>query len=1188
MSNFETVKHKLEQFITKYYSNELLKGSILFFATGLLYFFFTLFLEFMLWLNPSARTVLFWLFICVESALFIKFIAIPLLQLFKLRNGINYEMASKLIGSHFPEVSDKLLNLLQLNQNRKQSDLVIASIEQKSLQLKPVPFASAINFKSNVKYLKYAAIPVLIVLLSWFSGKTDWFSEGYERVVNYQTAYEPPAPFQFFVLNESLVGIEGKDYKLKVSVAGDVIPENVQIEFNNQTYYLQPLGKGEFQYVFNLPKSSIDFTLSANEVRSRPYTLKVLSTPNLVNFEMELNYPKHTGKRDEVLKSTGSAVVPEGTTVIWRALTKSTTRVNIYAEDSLDFTLSKANVFESSKRIFKNFDYTLTTSNESLQDYENLVFNIAVVKDAYPELKVQVQKDSLDEQSLYFYGQASDDYGLRRLQLVYYPTNNDSNKTIVPIAISTSNFTDFVSAFPDDFNLKKGVSYELYFEIYDNDALHNYKRTKSPVFNYRKLTDDEEQQKQLQEQNKTINAINNTFEKLQEQNETLEEFSKIQKEKEQLSFNDKKKFEEFLKRQKQQEQLMKSFNKKLQDNLEKFQNEKTEKDDFKEDLKERLKENEAQLKKDEKLLEELEEFKEKIDKEEFTQKLEELAKQNKNKKRSMKQLLELTKRFYVMKKAEKLASQLDELSEKQEEISKKDKENTASSQEKLNKAFEKIQKDIDELKQEDRRLQNPMNIPRDEFLESEINYDQNEAKKALEEKEAQNGKQQAQEELKKAQKRQKQAAKKIKKIGEIMKQMASGGGGGGNQVTEDIDMLRQILENLLLYSFDQEKLMSTFDRIDIDNNKYGKYIIEQSNLREHFEHIDDSLFALSLRQPKLSERVNTQITDVYFNIDKALGLLTENRLYQGVAAQQYAVTASNELASFLSDVLDNMEMSMNPSQGSGSGQGMQLPDIIKTQEEIKKEMEEGIQKSEKGKDDQEGEKGNKEKGKEGKEGEGNQSEKGSKQGQKGEQGEDGKQGQVGQEGEAGKDGNQEGNGNEEGDNSENGKNSKNGKNGKSGTDGSDGPENKDGYGQGGNEEQNAELYKIYQKQQQLRQALEDKMVKEGNIQSAGQLIKQMEEIELDLLNYGFANQTLQKMMDLQHQLLKMENATFLQGEDSKRQSKTNRDEFNVGQSSQILTAKQYFNTTEILNRQVLPLKSHLKKKIQTYFKSKDD
>ena len=42
--------------------------------------------------------------------------------------------------------------------------------------------------------------------------------------------------------------------------------------------------------------------------------------------------------------------------------------------------------------------------------------------------------------------------------------------------------------------------------------------------------------------------------------------------------------------------------------------------------------------------------------------------------------------------------------------------------------------------------------------------------------------------------------------------------------------------------------------------------------------------------------------------------------------------------------------------------------------------------------------------------------------------------------------------------------------------------------------------------------------------------------ELDLINKGFTNQTLQKMMDLQYQLLKLENAAFVQGEDNKRRA----------------------------------------------------
>jgi len=98
----------------------------------------------------------------------------------------------------------------------------------------------------------------------------------------------------------------------------------------------------------------------------------------------------------------------------------------------------------------------------------------------------------------------------------------------------------------------------------------------------------------------------------------------------------------------------------------------------------------------------------------------------------------------------------------------------------------------------------------------------------------------------------------------------------------------------------------------------------------------------------------------------------------------------------------------------------------------------------------------------------------------------------------------------------------------------------------------------------------------------------MEDIELDLLNSGFTNQTLQKMMDLQHQLLKLENATFMQGQDSKRKSETNKEDFNQTNKSQLPTAKQYFNTTEILNRQALPLQNHFKKKIQEYFKGIND
>ena len=46
MNRFEKIERKLEGFIKKYYTNELLKGVILFFAFGVLYFLLTLLIEY--------------------------------------------------------------------------------------------------------------------------------------------------------------------------------------------------------------------------------------------------------------------------------------------------------------------------------------------------------------------------------------------------------------------------------------------------------------------------------------------------------------------------------------------------------------------------------------------------------------------------------------------------------------------------------------------------------------------------------------------------------------------------------------------------------------------------------------------------------------------------------------------------------------------------------------------------------------------------------------------------------------------------------------------------------------------------------------------------------------------------------------------------------------------------------------
>ena len=264
---------------------------LLFVAIGLLYGLFTLIIEHFFWLNPFGRTLLFWCVVGFEAFLFYRFIFIPLAKYFKIQKGIDNETASKMVGKHFPEVKDKLLNVLQLNQQSQHTEFLLASIEQKSKNLSLVPFKNAVNLRDNLKYLRYAVVPILIVFVFFMFGKQAVFTDSLKRVVNYQTTYYPPAPFAFFVMNTPLEAIENTSFTLVVKTVGSVVPEEVQIVYNDESYILNQTQLGVFEHEFRQLNAAVDFNLIAGDVVSKPYHLEVINTPVLLRFDLHLGPP---------------------------------------------------------------------------------------------------------------------------------------------------------------------------------------------------------------------------------------------------------------------------------------------------------------------------------------------------------------------------------------------------------------------------------------------------------------------------------------------------------------------------------------------------------------------------------------------------------------------------------------------------------------------------------------------------------------------------------------------------------------------------------------------------------------------------------------------------------------------------------------------------------------------------------
>lgn len=1134
MENQNIIYNKLEQFIKKFYTNELLRGTIFFVGIGLIYFLFTLFVEYFLWLKPTARTVLFWSFIVVELFLLLRFILFPIFKLFKLQKGINYDDASKIIGNHFNEVGDKLTNFLQLSQDTNKSELLLASIDQKANTLQPVPFGNAINFGTNKKFLPLAIIPILFFAFFYLSGNSNFISQSLNRVVHYKEQFLPPAPFELQLLNKNLQTEQNQDFLLKVKTVGKVVPENALIFIGDESYFMESNKAGEFQFVIPKPKENLEFHIEANDVSSHEYELNVVTVPSIANFEMVLNFPGYLNKKSEVIKGTGNAVLPEGTRVTWRMNTLATQKVE-WLNATAKYAFAKQdNQFLLSKNIVQNTDYQIVTSNSKVQNYEKLNYQISVVKDQFPTISVGNAPDSLKIEKNYVLGQVSDDYGLSKLQVIYYPKDKPNLAKRGTIAVKRDVYDQFVFAFPSNLPVEEGVSYEYYFEIFDNDALHNFKSTKSSVFSNRIATETEKEDQVLQQQNDNINSLEKSLKTQDKQLNEMEKLQKMGKEKDNLEFKEQQKVNDFLEKQKKQDEMMKNFAEKMKDNLDKVKTEK--KDEVKELLKDRLDKVDKDLEKNKKLLDELQKLNEKLEKDELFEKMDKLKQQSKNQTKSLQQLVELTKKYYVEKKAEQIADKLDKLSEKQDKLSENEKENSTEKQEEINKEFDKIQEELKELDKDNKELKAPVELPDTAPKEKSIDEDLKKASDELK-KDSKAG----------AKPKQKSASKKMKQMSQDMQ--SSMEAGEQEQMDEDIAMLRQILDNLLSYSFSQEDVMKQFKGLKRGSPSFNKNLKIQQDLKQQFRHVDDSLFALSLRNPKIAEEVTTEVGNVEYNVDKSLETLADANVPKGVSHQQFATSAANKLADMLAATLNNMQMSMSMS-GSGKGKpkpgqgnGMQLPDIIKKQEGLGEKAKKGMKPGQKPGEGQAGKDGEKEGGKDG----------------KGNEGKDGKEG--------------------------NGKEGKDGKNGQGSGGNSQG--NKEGEnGQDGEGDAKA-IMEIYKEQQQLREALQNELNKQGLGGQGQNALDQMKQIEKQLLNKGFNNDVLQKMLNLKYELLKLDKAVQQQGEEKKRQSETNKKEFNNTTNALPTRLQEYLNSVEILNRQTLPLRSNFNQKVQEYFKTND-
>lgn len=952
MGSFDRLIEQIDAFIRKFYKNQMVKGLIMFTGVFLFTFLLTTTLEYFGRFGHLTRGVLFFGFIGVNLFILVKYFVVPLMKLYSFGQRIDRYQASEIIGSFFPNISDRLKNTLQLQQNLDSQEgnleLLRASVQQRANSLSVVPFSSAIDLKENRRYAKYV-LPLVLLFLILALFAPSLITQGTERVVNYDKEYKPVAPFNFQLNSANLVVEEGSDLPVELILKGSGLPEHVYIVSENGKFLMERKAKNKFVAQIRKPKRSGSFFFVANEYESEPFEFRVFGKAVVGKFEAKLIYPSYLGKESETVSNAGDMSLPEGTIVEWSVLTKnsSETKFSINNESKV----FKTEGFKLSRSFKSDASIRLELKNSQNGKIDSLGFNLTVVKDAYPEIEVQEVKDTMSDGLRFFSGSIGDDHGLKSLSFVYTIISENGKKKENRLNVRSVSGTEMPFDFAVDFrreNVQLKDRIEYYFVVTDNDGVNGSKSTRSTTFTYKLPTLEELNEKRDEEQEQIKNDLSDMLRKSQEFQKNLDRLKKDMMNSRSSDWN---KMNQLNQLKEEQKSLLNSLE-QLQNQMEKSAEEKNQLSEVDEELLEKQEMIEKLLEElmDEelmKLLEDLEKLMQSNDKEMQQEKMEELQQSSEDMKKQLDRSLEMLKRLQVNEKIDDLEKELKELAKEQEDLKEsieKDqlsKEKAVEKQDELNKKFDELKEDLKELKNLNKDLEKPMDIEKAFEKENQISEDMQNAKDQLGENKG-----------KKAGESQKNAADEMKKMAEQLDQQQKES--NKQQQEEDINSLRNILESLMRLSFDQEEVMLRFAKVNDSDPSYKRYGRVQRRIVDDTKQVRDSLLALAKRQPKIATFIDKELNDIATNHSSALEDIEERRKRELAVHQQYVMTSYNNLALLLNESLQSMQQQMqNMMEGSGScnkpgGKGKPKPGDSMSTQDMKQMLKKQLEQMQKG------------------------------------------------------------------------------------------------------------------------------------------------------------------------------------------------------------------------------------------------
>jgi hypothetical protein len=897
--------------------------------------------------SSPLRTILAGAVIAVPAIAAVFFVIRPLLSITGIAaRRSDFDLAAA-AGHRIPQIKDRLLNLLQLAEDRKKgagyysADLIDASYGDLAETIERSDLTAAVTWEKPLQTGRSALYGVVMIVLLFLISPSHFGAAVY-RLAHYDREFAVPRAFTLMIEPGDVEAVRGDSVTVRVTVEGEAqsqvslfTRQEEQVAF--EEIVLRRTAGGDFVYPFAQLRRTVEYYAARGGESTPRHTITVTDRPSVRDLQVTVSYPAYTGLPSRELDAAAGAI---------SALYGSRASVTLAAGKELD---EAEIVFADGEPVPMEIDgrnararFTIDrddrfhfrlTDTDGIGNADPVEYTVRVVADEHPNVSIlEPGRDlNIDESlRLPMLFRIQDDYGFTRLRLGYrllesrYEAAHEEYTYIdipLPAGVATDEIVDYLwDVRPLRLAPEDVVSYHA--AVYDNDAVSGPKRGQSDSYVFRLPSLDEVFAEMDSRQTRSRDELEYSVEEAEQLRRDLDDIrQELQLAQHEMNWERQQRMREMLDRYEQLQEHLEAMERDLDEMIDEMQRHNVLSAETLEKYME-LQELYSQITDPEfkRAMERLREAMDRMDPAELREAMRNMTFNEEQFRQSLERTLNLLKRVQIEQKVDELMKRAEEMVREQQAVEEALAESPdAETAEQIDRQMTDLAAQLDRMMEELADLQRRMEeFPTEMPLEDLQQVMDGMTESQLQETIEQMQQQMQQGDMQQAQQShagiQQELGSMQQNIAQMQQSLLE------DQMRRIVDEMRRAMRNINALSMRQEDLRDDTRSLEANSQLFRDNARRQNEVVTDLGSVVDDLIALSQKTFAITPDMGRAIGSAFRQMQEALNRLDARNGTQASRNQEGAMASLNEASLLLQQSLEAM---MQGGEGGGMGGFMQ-------------------------------------------------------------------------------------------------------------------------------------------------------------------------------------------------------------------------------------------------------------------------